>query len=119
MKPLLRVLAILVLLSVASAVYAQQPYRTPIAVAIKDDSTGDLFGSAFRSAFRSLGDIDVVGVSEHPRYVLSGAVICDPQCGNATSYSLALTFVEPLTSTDLVLAFSGTRLVPTQMQAIG
>ena len=82
-------------LLVASTVAAQGGVR--VALSITDSAANRVFQGAFASAFRSLGDVEVVSVSERPQHVLSGVVICEPvSCQSARYYSAALRFWSPI-----------------------
>ena len=90
----------------ASSLHAQVAAK--IAVSIDDDSKQ--FASAFSSAFRQLGDVQVVSVQEDPDYVLSGVVLCQPNCSSVATYSASLRLYKPFprvgASSVLILARS-------------
>lgn len=93
---MIRYLIAWTLLTILPASAYGQAQRIRLAVSISDSATAGIFGSAFSSAFRSLGDVDVVGVTEKPQYVLDGVVMCEPKdCTAALSYDLSLRLYSP------------------------
>ena len=90
------IVAMLMACGVVRGLAAQQPHRIKVAVDFADSATGGVFQSAFSSAFRLLGDVDVVGITEDPDYILRGAVVCSDDCRNADAYAVAVQFSEPL-----------------------
>lgn len=70
--------------------------RLRVAVAVSDSAARGVFQGGFVSALRSLGDVEVVSLSEEPEYVLSGVVICSPiGCSDPDSYSASLRLYSP------------------------
>jgi hypothetical protein len=69
-----------------------------VAVGITDP-TGGIMTNALTTALQDLLDVGVIPEVAHPRYVIRGVAICEPdaeRCPVATSYVLALALVEPL-----------------------
>lgn len=69
-----------------------------VAVGITDPTGGTLTNS-LTGALQGLLDVSVIPEAEHPRYVIRGVAVCQPDtedCTTATSYLLALALVEPL-----------------------
>jgi len=94
MKP--GILSLLSLLALTPTSLSSQ--AVTIAVEITDP-TGGMITDAFTAALQGLPDVGVVPEAERPRYVLRGVALCQPDtedCGQATSFILALALVEPL-----------------------
>lgn len=69
---------------------------TPVArIAITLTDSSRQFHSLFAGEIRRLGDIAIVSVEDEPWVVLSGVVICSPDCRRANSYSVALRLSSP------------------------
>jgi hypothetical protein len=99
-------------LALALGLNAAQAQKIRVAVSVADTAVGGIFSSAFAAAFRALGDVEVVTKSEKPQYVLNGVVLCNPNCRNALSYSLALRLYSPFPD-DLGLDLAG-EIVPVE-----
>lgn len=71
--------------------------KLTVAVSITDSAASRAFSGAFAAALRGLGDVEVVTLAEHPKYVVDGVVLCSPaSCDNPLSYSAALRFWSPI-----------------------
>lgn len=109
MKSSLAVAAVGVVTAIVlpSALEAQNSSDFRVAVNVTE-LTGGLFSSAFSTALRALGDVSVVTLDEHPNYILEAVVLCEPSnsnCDQATSYTVAVTWQEPLDEVSVHSAF--------------
>ena len=84
-------------LAVTTVSAQQRGSVVSIAVAMTDSTRQ--FQSLFASEIRKLGDVEVVAVSESPTLVLSGVVICSPDCERANTYSVAIRLATPFSRT--------------------
>lgn len=90
----MHLIRLLLLAVVVAPAMSAQRFQRRVAVSITEDST--TFGSLFTSAFRSIGDVIIVDADDAPEYVLSGIVMCNPNCKDALSYIASLELASPL-----------------------
>ena len=87
-------------LQFSATLLVAQTRNLSVAVNLTDSAAGSVFQSGFAAGFRSLGDVDVVSLTDNPDYVLAGVAICQPaDCRDPLSYSLALRLYEPISIT--------------------
>jgi len=105
-------LVLLALTLIPSAeTWGQSNRRIRVQVAADSNSGGLLLESALAGALRSLGDVDVIGNSEQPDYMLRVVVLCDPNCTDALQYSAALLLTRPIYGRELIDALLKEKIV--------
>jgi hypothetical protein len=82
-----------------------QAPRIRIAVAIDDDSVRGTIKSPLKAVLRSLGDVDLVELTEDPNFVVIGMFMCtpNPSCVGYDGVMGFLRIAVPLTRSDLAI----------------
>ncbi|MBX3131768.1 MAG: hypothetical protein KF689_00100 [Gemmatimonadaceae bacterium] len=95
----MRFTILLLALALGNAALGAQQRGSVVTIAVAMTDTTRQFQGLFASEIRRLGDVQVVALSENPTLVLSGVVICNPDCDRASTYSVALRLASPLSRT--------------------
>lgn len=90
-------------LLICSGIWSVLAAQTVTVALSVSEKTGGLFESAFGASLRSLGDVNVVTVSEPAEFVMRVVVLCEPyqdRCSEATRYAVAIDWASQLESAD-------------------